>query len=162
MENKDEKYLDRDHLSMYLEILTRNIYNSFSYLFEESLEETTEKVKNRYLYSGMSVDSINKDMMYLFEEKKRRYIEKKENEEKRKLKEDNRVSELNAMLNDNTSSEKVNTTDALEKPKVLVLDNNTNNSNSQKGIISIFSITLSVLIVTGVILTAMILNLILR
>ena len=71
------------------------------------------------------------------------------------------VDELNGMLNDKPKEEKIENKNALEKPKQYVKTNNNADSNS-KGFVSLFSIGISILAVTAVVLIAMILNLLLK
>lgn len=71
--------------------------------------------------------------------------------------EDNKANELNAMFSDTPKVENTHN-NVNEKPKELAKTDN----NGNKGIVSLFSITLSILLVAAVILIALILNVVLR
>jgi len=73
------------------------------------------------------------------------------------------VDELNNMLEEKPKEEKTENTNDLEKPKQFVkTNNNADNGNDSKGFVSLFNIILSILAIAGIVLVAMILNVLLK
>lgn len=149
----------------YIELFVETLYGRFSYLFSEKLEVVKQKAIDEFLDSDLTYDQITERMVNLIEERR-----EKERQNKEEIKKNENVviksnSELNSMMIESSSvkASEIDKPMEIEKPKVLVKENNNISSTSNnKGAISLFNIVLSMLAIGAFVLIALILNLLLK
>ena len=169
----------------YIETFVEMLYGRFSHLFPEGLKDLKKKAIDRYLYTDLTYDDITKEMISIIEKRKEereKKLQEKEIPKERLIElqtkketeqipiQENPVVTTEPPVVKNELSEMFSTPEPVKSNKVqendihkqLVKKNTPDTSNKESGVISIFNISLALLIMTGLILIAMILNVVLK